>query len=156
MEDLDCPSPSRRQSSRLRSPRAFPGGVEAWWRSGHPMNARGKDFGDIRDKEPPQPSGNKNLPGVNLQMMDGERPQKFRIGEIDRPGVLRKKFERFEQGPVLDVMAELRTVVNSVEGVPEHEARCALSERSGSGPLEHGSVEFGDAQFQTIGCQVPA
>src|ERR1035437_7260958 len=37
-------------------------------------------------------------------MMDGERPQKFRIGEIDRPGVLRKEFERFEQGPVLDVM----------------------------------------------------
>jgi hypothetical protein len=51
-------------------------------------------------------------------MMDGERPQKFRIGEIDRPGVLRKEFERFEQGPVLDVLAELRTVVNSVEGVP--------------------------------------
>ena len=100
------------------------------------MNARGKDFGDIRDKDkdPPKPPGNKNLPGVNLQIMDGERPQKFRIGEIDRPGVLRKKFERFEQGPVLDVMAELRTVVNSVEGVPEHEARCALSERSGSGP----------------------
>src|ERR1017187_5260384 len=100
-------SPSRRQSSRLRSPRAFPGGVEAWWRSRHPMNARGNDFGDIRDKDPPKPSGNKNLPGVNLQMMDGERPQKFRIGEIDRLGVLRKEFERFEQGPVLDVMAVL-------------------------------------------------
>jgi hypothetical protein len=71
------------------------------------MNVRGKDFGGIRDKDPPKPPGNKNLPGVNLQMMDGERPQKFRIGEIDRPGVLRKKFERFEQGPVLDVMAEL-------------------------------------------------
>jgi hypothetical protein len=72
------------------------------------MNARGKDFGDIRDKDPPKPSGNKNLTGVNLQMMDGERPQKFRIGEIDRPGVLRKKFERFEQGPSCKHFASFR------------------------------------------------
>ena len=74
-------------------------------------------------------------------MMDGERTQEFGVGKIDRLGVLRREFERFEQGPVLDVMAELRTVVNSVEGVPEHEARCALSERSSSGPLKHGSTE---------------
>jgi hypothetical protein len=89
-------------------------------------------------------------------MMDGKRPQEFGIGEIDRPGVLRRQLERFEQRPVPDVMAVLRTVVDSVEVVSENQARCALSERSGSGPLERGSVEFGDAEFQTIGCQVPA
>ena len=89
-------------------------------------------------------------------MMDGERPQEFGVGKIDRLGVLRREFERFEQSPVLYVMAVLRTVVNSVEGVPEHQARRALSKRSGSGTLEHGSVEFPNAQYQTIGRQVPA
>src|ERR1035438_8220988 len=87
-----------------------------------------------------------SLTGANLQMMDGERPQQFGVGKIDRLGVLRKEFERFEQGPVLYVMAVLRTVVNSVEGVPEHQARRALGKCSGSGPLEHGSVEFPNAQ----------
>jgi hypothetical protein len=89
-------------------------------------------------------------------MMDGERPQEVRVGKIDRLGVLRRELERFEQGPVLDVMAVLRTVVNSVEGVPEHQARRALGKCSGSGPLENGCVEFPNAQHQTIGRQVPA
>src|ERR1035441_2329264 len=104
----------------------------------------------------PRASSSVSLTGANLQMMDGERPEEFGVGKIDWLGVLRREFERFEQGPVLYVMAVLRTVVNSVEGVPEHQARRALSNRSGSGPLEHGSVEFRDAPYQAIGRQVPA
>ena len=67
-------------------------------------------------------------------MMDGKCPQEFGISEIDRPGVLRRQLERFEQGPVLNVMAALRTLVDSVEGVSENQVRCASRERSGSGP----------------------
>ena len=85
-----------------------------------------------------------SLTGANLQMMDGERPQQFGVGKIDRLGVLRREFERFEQGPVLYVMAVLRTIVNSVEGVPEHQARRSrqtganyLYLRSGSSDTAH-------------------
>lgn len=85
--------------------------------------------------------------------MDGKRSQQFGIGEVDRFSILRREFERFEQGPVPDVVAVFRMVVDAVEPMLENQARCALSERPGSRPLKDGGVEFSYAQFQTIARQ---
>src|SRR5437016_3034210 len=87
--------------------------------------------------------------------MDCERSREFRIGKVDRCDVLQGYLERLEQRPVLNLVAVLRVVVNAVELATEHQARSALSERSGNGPLQCGSVEVGEIQLQTIGRELP-
>ena len=98
----------------------------------------------------------RQLTRANLQAIDGKRPQQFGIVEVDRFSILRRDFERFEQGPVPDVVAVLGMVVDAVEPTLEHPARRALSEGPGSRPLKDGGVEFSYAQFQTIARQLLA
>ena len=49
----------------------------------------------------------RQLTRANLQAIDGKRSQQFGIGEVDRFSILRREFERFEPGPVPDVVAVL-------------------------------------------------